>query len=120
MLPMPDPVLARRAIKEFLTTPMEWYMHLALHSSLHRRVSLRYIAVPTSFLAGKSDILASSHDMWTAAERIPAPTYEESAPRTSSRWRSPTRSTRRCSTCSTASPSRASLARLARCCGWPR
>ncbi len=79
MLPMPDPVLARRAIKEFLTTPTEWYMHLALHSSLHLRVSLRSISVPTAFVAGSYDILASSHDMRTAAERIPGATYVELA-----------------------------------------
>lgn len=77
MLPMPDPELAGRAIREFLTTPIDWYMHLALHSSLHRRVSLRTISVPTSFLAGKFDILASPYDMKTAAERIPGATYDE-------------------------------------------
>jgi pimeloyl-ACP methyl ester carboxylesterase len=77
MLPMPDPHLARRAIKEFLTTPVDWYMHLALHSSLHLRVSLRDIDVPASFVAGKYDILASSYDMRTAAERIPGATYQE-------------------------------------------
>lgn len=77
MLPVPDPRLARRAVREFLTTPTEWYMHLALHSSLHRRVSLRTISVPTSFLAGRFDILASSHDMRTAAERIPGAVYQE-------------------------------------------
>lgn len=77
MLPMPDPLLARRAIKEFLTTPIDWYMHLALHSSLHARVSLRDIDVPASFLAGRYDILASMHDMRTAAERIPGAHYEE-------------------------------------------
>jgi pimeloyl-ACP methyl ester carboxylesterase len=77
MLPMPDAELARRAIKEFLTTPTDWYMHLALHSSLHRRVSLRAIDVPVSFLAGKLDILASSHDMSTAAARIPDAVYVE-------------------------------------------
>ncbi len=77
MLPMPDAELAARAVKEFLTTPIDWYMHLALHSSLHRRVSLRTITVPTSFLAGKFDILASSYDMKTAAERIPGATYDE-------------------------------------------
>ncbi len=75
MLPMPDPDLARRAIKEFLTTPTEWYMHLALHSALHQRVSLRSIDVPTVFVAGKYDILASHHDMRTAAERIPGAEY---------------------------------------------
>jgi pimeloyl-ACP methyl ester carboxylesterase len=77
MLSMPDPELARRAIKEFLTTPIDWYMHLALHSSLHLRVSLRTISVPTSFVAGTFDILASSYDMKTAAERIPGATYQE-------------------------------------------
>ena len=77
MLPMPHPHLARRAIKEFLGTPVDWYMHLALHSSLHERVSLRNIDVPTSFLAGKLDILASSYDMKTAAARIPGAVYEE-------------------------------------------
>lgn len=77
MFAMPDPVLARRAVKEFLTTPIDWYMHLALHSSLHDRVSLRGIDVPTSFLAGKYDVLASSHDMRTAAERIPEAAYTE-------------------------------------------
>ena len=77
MLPVADPELARRAVKEFLTTPMDWYMHLALHSSLHLRVSLRNIDVPTSFVAGTFDILASSHDMLTARERITGATYEE-------------------------------------------
>jgi len=77
MLPMPNPVIARRAIKEFLTTPTDWYMHLALHSSLHLRVSLRDIDVPASFVAGKFDILASSYDMKTAAERITGATYQE-------------------------------------------
>ena len=77
MLPMPDPEMARRAVKDFLATPIDWYMHLALHSSLHLRVSLRNIAVPTSLVAGKYDVLASSHDMSTAAARIPGATYEE-------------------------------------------
>jgi pimeloyl-ACP methyl ester carboxylesterase len=77
MLPMPDPVMARRAIKEFLTTPIDWYMHLALHSSLHGRVSLRNVDVPASFLAGRYDLLASTHDMRTAAESIDGAHYEE-------------------------------------------
>jgi pimeloyl-ACP methyl ester carboxylesterase len=77
MLPVAHTELARRAVQEFLSTPMDWYMHLALHSSLHLRVSLRTIAVPTSFVAGKYDILASSYDMRTASERIPGSTYQE-------------------------------------------
>lgn len=77
MLPVPDVPLARRAIREFLTTPTDWYMHLALASSLHDRVSLRSIDVPTAFVAGRYDILAASYDMRTASERIPAATYVE-------------------------------------------
>lgn len=77
MLPVPDVPLARKAIKEFLTTPIDWYMHLALASSLHLRVSLRDIDVPTSFVAAKYDVLASSYDMRTAAERIPDADYVE-------------------------------------------
>ena len=53
MLPVPGEALARRAIKEFLTTPTDWYMHLALHSSRHPRVSLRAIDVPVAFVAGQ-------------------------------------------------------------------
>ncbi len=77
MFPVPDVPLARRAIKEFLTTPIDWYMHLALASSLHRRVSLRDIEVPSAFVAGKYDVLASSYDMRTGAERIPGAQYVE-------------------------------------------
>ncbi len=77
MLPVPDVDNARRAAKEFLTTPVDWYMHLALAASRHVRVSLRDIAVPTAFVAGRYDMLASSHDMRTAAERIGGATYAE-------------------------------------------
>jgi pimeloyl-ACP methyl ester carboxylesterase len=75
MLPVADPELSRRAVREFLTTPTDWYMHLALHSALHQRVSLHSIHVPASFVAGRYDILASHHDMRTAAERIPGASY---------------------------------------------
>lgn len=77
MLPVQDMDIAVMAVKEFLSTPIDWYMHLALHSALHMRVSLRSIEVPTSFVAGKYDVLASAHDMRTAAERIPGATYTE-------------------------------------------
>jgi pimeloyl-ACP methyl ester carboxylesterase len=75
MLPVPDVAMARRAIKEFLTTPIEWYMHLAVTTSRHVRVSLRGIDVPASFVAGRWDVLASAEDMRTAAERIAGATY---------------------------------------------
>ena len=77
MLPLADPDLGRRAVKEFLATPTDWYMHLALHSSLHLRVSLRSITVPTSFVAGRYDVLASSFDMLTASLRIPGAVHQE-------------------------------------------
>jgi pimeloyl-ACP methyl ester carboxylesterase len=75
MLPVADVEMARRAVKEFLTTPVEWYMHLAVSTSRHVRVSLRGITVPTPFVAGRWDVLASADDMRTASERIAGSTY---------------------------------------------
>lgn len=77
MLPTKEIPALRRAVKEFLTTPVDWYMHLALAAAQHPRVPLRHIKVPTAFVAGKYDLLASSQDMATAAERIPGATYVE-------------------------------------------
>lgn len=77
MFPVPDLAIARRAVKEFLTTPIDWYMHLAIGTSSHLRVSLRTIDVPTSFVAGRFDLLASSAHMRTAADRIPDADYIE-------------------------------------------
>jgi pimeloyl-ACP methyl ester carboxylesterase len=75
MLPVPETTDVRHAVREFLTTPVDWYMHLARAAAEHPRVSLRSIAVPTTFVAGKHDLLASHHDMRTAAERIPRAVY---------------------------------------------
>lgn len=75
MLPVPDTGDVRRAVKEFLTTPVDWYMHLARAAATHPRVSLRSIRVPTTFVAGRHDLLASHHDMRTAADRIAGATY---------------------------------------------
>jgi len=75
MLPVPDVEMARRAVKEFLTTPVDWYMHLAVTTSRHVRVSLRSIDVPTTFVAGRWDVLASAEDMRTASERIAGSAY---------------------------------------------
>ncbi|MBO9520072.1 MAG: alpha/beta hydrolase [Nocardioidaceae bacterium] len=77
MLPVADAEVAKRAIQSFLTTPIDWYMHLAVTTSEHLRVSLRGIEVPTAFVAGRWDVLASAQDMRTAAERIEAATYVE-------------------------------------------
>lgn len=77
MLPTPDAENTAQAVKVFLQTPVDWYMQLALATSKHLRVSLRGISVPTAFVAGKYDVLASSADMRTAADRIPGATYTE-------------------------------------------
>lgn len=75
MLPTRETESVSRAVKEFLQTPLDWYMHLARAAAKHPRVSLRSIAVPTTFVAGKYDILASAKDMASAAERIPDAEY---------------------------------------------
>lgn len=77
MLPTPDPANTAHAVRAFLQTPVDWYMHLALATSKHLRVSLRRVAVPTAFVAGRYDLLASSADMRTAAYRIEGATYTE-------------------------------------------
>lgn len=77
MFQIADKTLGAHAIREFLTTPIDWYFHLALNTSRHGRVSLSGIRVPTAFVAAKWDILAGSRDMATAAERIAGATYVE-------------------------------------------
>ena len=75
MMPSARNADVRRAVREFLTTPIDWYMHLALHSARHLRVSLSNIDIPCTFVGGRLDILASTKDMKTAADRIPHSTY---------------------------------------------
>jgi len=65
-----DPDLAAVALQEFLSTPIEWYFHLALRTSAHGRVSLRRIKVPTMFVAGTWDLMAGARHMASAAERV--------------------------------------------------
>ncbi|HEY0952907.1 alpha/beta hydrolase [Nocardioides sp.] len=77
MFPVADPELARRAIAAFLETPVEWYFHVALHTSQHPRVPLSRIGVPAAFVAGTFDLLAGTHAMASAAERIDGATYTE-------------------------------------------
>ena len=77
MLPVADRVLAATSVREFLTTPLDWYFHLALNTSPHGRVSLSRIAAPAYFVAGRWDILSGSRDMLSAAERLDDATYVE-------------------------------------------
>jgi len=77
MFPVPDPRLAARAVREFLRTPVEWYFHLAVHTSRHGRVPLSRIQAPAMFVAGRYDVLAGSRHMASAAERMSDATYVE-------------------------------------------
>ena len=77
MLPVADSELTARAVKEFLTTPVDWYMHLALSTSKHARVSLSKVHVPARFVAGSYDVLAGTRDMASAARRLEQGEYVE-------------------------------------------
>ncbi len=77
MLPVRHPVLAARAVEEFLATPVEWYFHLALRTSEHARVSLSSVHVPTIFVAATYDVLAGARDIRSAAARMASATYVE-------------------------------------------
>jgi pimeloyl-ACP methyl ester carboxylesterase len=77
MFPVADPEGAANAVREFLVTPIEWYMHLAIATSEHGRVSLSTIDVPTAFVAATWDVLAGARDMASAAARIAGATYVE-------------------------------------------
>ena len=77
MMPGADPAAVERAVQEFLTTPVDWYMHLARESARHDRISLSRVEVPAAFIAGTYDILASAKDMQTASERIAGSRFVE-------------------------------------------
>ena len=77
MLPSARHEHVRDAVREFLTTDVDWYAHMALHASRHTRVSLSHVAVPVSLVAGTWDLLAGTKDMQTAAARIADSEYIE-------------------------------------------
>jgi pimeloyl-ACP methyl ester carboxylesterase len=77
MLPVADPEMAMRSLRACLTTPIDWYFHMALRTHQHQRVSLSAIEVPAVFVAAKYDLLAGPKDMLSAAERLPEVTYVE-------------------------------------------
>ena len=77
MFRVPHPELAAKAVSEFLTTPVDWYFHLALSTSRHARVSLSKVHVPARFVAGSFDVLAGTRDMATAAKRLEQGEYVE-------------------------------------------
>lgn len=70
MLPVADAGNAGRAVREFLSTPLGWYFHLALKAAQHRRVPLSDITAPTLFVAGRYDLLAGTREIAGASRRI--------------------------------------------------
>jgi len=72
-----DNAVVKEALREFMTTDVDWYMHLAVASSKHPRMSLTGITVPTAFVAGRYDVLVSAADIATTARLIPQATYAE-------------------------------------------
>lgn len=77
MFPAAQPAAVRLAVREFFTTPMEWYAHLALEAARHPRVSLSGIQVPTTFIAGRWDVLTGAREIAGAAARMPQANYIE-------------------------------------------
>ncbi|HEY1135716.1 MAG TPA: alpha/beta hydrolase [Nocardioides sp.] len=77
MFPVADREATAVAVRDFLTTPFDWYFHMALHTARHQRVSLSAIDVPAMFVAGSHDVLAGSRAMRSAAERMRDATYVE-------------------------------------------
>ena len=77
MLPVADPELAAVTIREFLSTPVEWYCHLALRGSEHPRVSLSQLGLPAEFVGATYDLLTSARQMRSAADRMPDGSYVE-------------------------------------------
>ena len=65
-----DTAHVQAMVREFFSTHPAWYARLALGVSEHSRVSLSGITVPTTFVAGRRDLLTSSAAMRTASERV--------------------------------------------------
>lgn len=75
--PFDDPELAALALSEFLSTPIDWYFHLALRTADHSHMSLKRIRVPVLFVGGTFDLIAGARHMARAAGRITRGEYVE-------------------------------------------
>lgn len=73
--PNADTEQLRILLKEFFTTHPGWYATLALAVAKQSRVSLSSIDIPTSFVAGRFDILSGPRAMGRAAQRVPGSRY---------------------------------------------
>lgn len=72
MLPLENYASAEKAVAQFLTTPVDWYFHMAVQTSKHQHIDLDAIDVPAMFVAGRWDLLAGAEDMAAAAETMGA------------------------------------------------
>jgi len=75
--PAADTAELRTLLQEFCTTDPKWYAKLALGVSEHGRISLSKIDIPTTFVAGKWDILTGARDMLSASQRVKGSRYRE-------------------------------------------
>jgi pimeloyl-ACP methyl ester carboxylesterase len=77
ILPSAKTTTVQNAVAEFLTTPVEWYMHLAHAATRHGRLQVSRVRVPTVFVAGTYDLLADAEEMRTLATRMRRARYVE-------------------------------------------
>lgn len=59
------------ALREFRTHDWRWYFTLALAAADHRPMDLSFVTVPTTFVAGRFDVLTARSDMRRAARLVP-------------------------------------------------
>ncbi len=75
--PAADTADLQAMVKEFFTTHPAWYARLALGVSKHARVRLSAIDVPTTFVAGRWDVLTGARDMYTASQNVRRSRFRE-------------------------------------------
>ncbi|MGJ9414299.1 alpha/beta fold hydrolase [Aeromicrobium sp. CF4.19] len=68
--PQADTGLVQEMVTEFFSTHPAWYARLALGVSEHTRVSLSGVDVPTTFVAGRRDLLTGAGSIRSAADRV--------------------------------------------------
>lgn len=75
--PVAETAEVQAMVRDFFTTHPAWYARLAVGVAEHPRVSLSALDVPTTFLAGRRDILSAARDMRSAAERVARSRYRD-------------------------------------------
>lgn len=75
--PAADTAELQAMVQEFFTTHPAWYARLALGVAEHARVPLSALDVPTTFVAGRRDLLSGARDMYTASQKVRRSRYRE-------------------------------------------